>query len=138
MRVHALRLAPGADLRGEIERWARALAPAAACVVTAVGSLSVARLRMPGPAGAPEQIREVAGPVEILALSGTISPDGAHLHDAVSGADGIARGGHLMAGSVIHTTAELVIAELSGLAFHRRLDALTGYAELVVTPADPT
>lgn len=132
MRPHALRLPPGADLREEIEAVGRRRGIAAGCILTVVGSLTVARLRAPGPIGAEDRVQTLAGPLEILALSGTLSLDGVHLHIAVAGADGVARGGHLLAGSLVHTTAELVIGELTDVVFRRRPDAATGYAELEI------
>jgi len=35
----------------------------------------------------------------------------------------------------VRTTAEIVIGVLDGFAFHREIDAQTGYPELVVGPA---
>jgi predicted DNA-binding protein with PD1-like motif len=72
--------------------------------------------------------------LEILSLSGTLSPDGAHLHIAVADSQGAVIGGHLCAGSLVHTTAELVIGLLPEWRFSRELDLATGYAELRITP----
>ena len=41
-------------------------------------------------------------------------------------------GGHLGEGSIVHTTAEIVIAGLRDHRFSREPDAATGYRELVV------
>ncbi len=49
VRAHALRLPPGADLRGELER----LGFRAAAILTCVGSLARANLRMPGATRSP-------------------------------------------------------------------------------------
>jgi predicted DNA-binding protein with PD1-like motif len=48
MRVHAFRLTPGTDLRAELERITERLALRAGFILTGVGSLAAARLRMPG------------------------------------------------------------------------------------------
>ncbi len=75
----------------------------------------------------------LAGPLEIVALSGTLSPDGVHLHLAVADAEGRMTGGHLLAGCIVRTTAELVLGLAAGVAFARRPDPRTGYAELSMT-----
>jgi len=56
MNVVPLRLMPGADLRNALEAWMGAQEQTAGCVISAVGSLSVAQLR----------------------LAGTLTPNGAH------------------------------------------------------------
>lgn len=126
MRTHALRLRPGEDLRLALEAAARPLR--AACIVTCVGSLARARLRL---AGGEEELA-LAGPLEIVALVGTLSPDGPHLHGAFADAAGRVHGGHVLAGCTVLTTAEVVLGELEGLAFARELDPRTGWRELVV------
>jgi predicted DNA-binding protein with PD1-like motif len=99
------------------------------CVVLAgIGSLSGARLRL---AGAPDAIG-LDGDLEILTLSGTLSPDGAHLHISVADRDGRLFGGHVAPGCVVRTTAEVLLSVLPEWAFKREMDAATGYEELVV------
>jgi hypothetical protein len=48
MKVVPLRLTPGADLRLALEAWMGAQQEQAGCVISAVGSLSVAQLRLAG------------------------------------------------------------------------------------------
>ena len=79
----------------------------------------------------------ICGELEILSLSGTLSPDGAHLHIAIADQQGAVIGGHLCAGSVVRTTAELVIGLLPEWRFSRELDPATGYAELWISPQAP-
>ncbi len=124
--AHALRLRPGADLREALEAFARSTPVAAAGVVSAVGSLSVARIRLAGA----KEIRALQGPWEVVSLNGTVGAGGAHLHAMVSDADGRCLGGHVCAGCIVHTTAELVLLELPGLRFDRTRDPQTGYPEL--------
>jgi predicted DNA-binding protein with PD1-like motif len=102
----------------------------AGCVISAVGSLSVAQLRL---AGAVEATT-IHGELEILSLAGTLSPDGAHLHIAIAGSSGAVMGGHLRLGSLVRTTAELVVGLLPEWRFSRELDLATGYAELQISP----
>lgn len=128
LRVVSLRLAPGEDLRAHLEAVTAARGLTAGCVIAAVGSLSKAFIRLADDL-APS---EFDGPFEIVSLSGTLSPDGPHLHIAVADANGIVIGGHLGMGSIVHTTVELVIGELGGLTFAREPDSRTGYRELVI------
>jgi len=128
MKVVPLRLQPGADLRRALEAWMGEQQDQAACVISAVGSLSLAQLRL---AGATEATA-INGELEILSLSGTLSPDGVHLHLAIADSSGSVIGGHLCAGSLVRTTAELVIGLLPEWQFSRKLDLATGYAELQI------
>lgn len=128
MKVVPLRLLPGADLRQALEAWMGEQQEQAACLISAVGSLSVAQLRLAGATKA----TVIHGELEILSLSGTLSPDGAHLHIVVADSQGAVMGGHLCAGSLVRTTAELVIGLLPDWRFNRELDPATGYAELQI------
>ena len=134
MRTFAVRLAPGADLRAELTRLTQAYSLRAGCILTCVGSLSEARLRMPGGAGEGEVFLSFAEPMEIVSLTGTLGADGLHVHISLSRRDGACVGGHLVPGCIVHTTAELVIGELPDVEFRRRPDPATGYDELTVAP----
>ena len=125
-----LRLAPGADLRSALEAAAIRGGAGSAFVVSGIGSLTDARLRL---AGAQTETL-VPGKVEILCLSGTLTVDGAHLHMAVSDERGRVIGGHVCYGNTVRTTAELLLAPLSRWQLAREFDPLTGYRELVVRP----
>ena len=129
-RFLALRLRPGADLRAAIEAAFAAQPETAGFVVAAVGSLSRATLR---PAGREDPL-VLSLPLEIVALSGTLSGDGVHLHMAVSDATGAMTGGHLLPGCIIRTTAELVLGLAATVAFRRVEDPATGYPELGFSP----
>ena len=72
-----------------------------------------------------------------MSLAGTLSPDGLHVHISLSRRDGGCIGGHLVAGCLVNTTAELVIAELPHLEFRRPLDPVTGYGELSIEVRSP-
>ena len=133
LRVHAFRLTPGADLREALQRFAVAQGLRAGFVLSCVGSLSRARLRMPGA----EAYLEFDDAMEIVSLGGTLSPDGPHLHISLSRRDGVCVGGHLVSGCLVNTTVELVVGEALALAFARSPDPATGYAELDVRPRSP-
>ena len=68
------------------------------------------------------QATAIHGEMEILSLSSTLSPDGVHLHIAIADSSGAVIGGHLCAGSLVRTTAELVIGLLPDWRFNRVLD----------------
>jgi predicted DNA-binding protein with PD1-like motif len=80
MRVHAVRLTPGTDLREALERFTAAHALRAGCILSGVGSLSRARLRMPGARGEAETYGTFGEPMEIVSLAGTLCADGLHVH----------------------------------------------------------
>jgi uncharacterized protein len=121
--MQALRLNPGDDLRSALAAGGRT-----GFVIAGIGSLAHAQLRF---AGEPGPTR-VEGPLEILTLSGSLTPDGAHLHASVSDASGRVLGGHVCAGCEVRTTAELLIAPLPAGSLAREFDTATGYPELVV------
>jgi len=128
MEIEVLRLRPGTDLRGSIEEFAAARTLAAGFIVSAVGSLSRASLRYAGKNEAALIVR----PLEIVSLSGTLSPQGCHLHASVSDDAGNVLGGHVLEGCVVRTTAEIVVGIPADLRFSREIDPETGYRELVV------
>ncbi|HEX6676880.1 MAG TPA: PPC domain-containing DNA-binding protein [Actinomycetes bacterium] len=128
MRTFAVRLLPGQDLEGELLALTEREGIQAGWVLTCVGSLSRAVLRLAG--GAEHATREE--PFEIVSLVGTLSTGGSHLHLSVADARGGTFGGHLAEGCTVRTTAEVVIACDDRLSFTRRHDPGTGYDELVV------
>jgi predicted DNA-binding protein with PD1-like motif len=128
MEVYSFRLSPGQDLKKELDAFAREKNLQAAFIITCVGSLRKAVIRL---ADQPEAtIREQK--FEIVSLVGTLSPDGSHLHISLSDSTGATFGGHLMNGCEIYTTAEIVIGEAKNLQFRRELDPQTTYKELKV------
>ena len=129
MEVVPLRLQPGVDLRRALEAWIGEQGEQAGCLISGIGSLSVAQLRL---AGASEAT-VIRGDLEILSLCGTLSSDGAHLHITLAGSNSAAIGGHLCGGSLVRTTAELVIGLLPEWRFRREHDPTTGYAELQIS-----
>jgi predicted DNA-binding protein with PD1-like motif len=111
MIVVPLRLNPGDDLRPALEAWMgrqREQEEQAGCVISGIGSLSVAQLLLAGQ----QESSTITGGLKILSLVGTLSPDGAHLHIAVADGTGTVFGSHLCAGSLMPTTAELVVGLL--------------------------
>ncbi|MEM7711879.1 MAG: PPC domain-containing DNA-binding protein [Pseudomonadota bacterium] len=123
----ALRLRPGADLiqglRGAIG------AAEAVAIVTCVGSLTRVRLRHADR----DEATLYEGRFEIVSLVGTLDPEGQHLHLSLADGDGQVWGGHLLPGSAVYTTAEIVTVTLDDLTFGREMCGMSGYRELVVT-----
>ena len=130
MKTLPLRLSPGDDLRAALSDAVAAQGAEAAFVVAGIGSLREARLRFAG-RDAPQH---TVGDLEILTLSGTLGAGGAHLHASLSDADGRVFGGHVAAGCIVRTTAEILLAVLDDVRFAREPDAATGYAELAIRP----
>ena len=131
LQVLAHRLMPGADLKKSIVNLAQSQIATSGCILTCTGSLTQAVIRLAGAS----KVLEAKGPFEILALSGTLSQEGVHLHITLSDDQGRCLGGHLVDGSLVATTAELVIGVIPELRFTRPHDAATGYGELHITPA---
>jgi uncharacterized protein len=126
--VYVLRLAPGQDLRVELARFAKARRLRAAYIVTCVGSLNQAALRLANES----DYSKFAGKFEIVSLVGTLTQDSIHLHLSASDNTGKTIGGHLGEGCEVYTTAEIVIGEAEDLLFARETDATFGYQELAV------
>jgi predicted DNA-binding protein with PD1-like motif len=128
MELVPIRLSPGVDLRRALEGAATTSTADSAFVVAGVGSLVQGRLRYAGEAAE----SAVAGPLEILSISGTLGACGAHLHMSVSDASGRVLGGHVGYGNIVRTTAEILLVALADWSLTREHDPATGFNELVV------
>lgn len=127
-RLLPARLEPGADLRAALQALVEGTGAGGAFVVSGMGSLSAASLRFAGR----ESAAQLSGDLEILALSGTLSRDGVHLHMSVADAEGRVHGGHVGHGCTIRTTAEVLLVLLDDWSLGRVFDPATGYRELTV------
>jgi hypothetical protein len=132
MNTYTFRLKPGQDLFEEIEAFVQLNQIEAGCILSSVGSLTHATLRLADR----DFYTQYEGHFEILSVNGTVSIHGSHLHLAISDGDGKTTGGHLVAGCRIYTTAELVIAEFPEVVYRRELCDMSGYDELVVEKND--
>jgi hypothetical protein len=128
MDTLTFRLKPGQDLFDEIERVVAQNDIRAGCILSAVGSLTQATLRLANR----DTYNTYTGHFEIVAATGTVSTLGSHLHIAISDEDGLTLGGHLVPGCAIYTTAEIVLAVFPHLVYRREPCELSGYDELVV------
>jgi len=126
----ALRLHPGQDILIELEQVAQTHSIEAACVLTCVGSLTTAKLRFANQ----EQAVELNGHFEIVSLTGVLSRHGSHFHISISDKHGKTTGAHLLEGSKVYTTAEIILGVFPQYRFLRTLDHQTGYPELEVQP----
>ena len=126
MKTLVLRLQPGDDLRPALEAAVRAAGVEAAFVLSGIGSLDRATLRLAGA----EQVLTLAQDLEILTLAGSIAANGSHLHMSLADRHGHVLGGHVGAGCHVRTTAEILLALLPDWELRREPDARTGYAEL--------
>jgi len=130
-KTHAFRILPGQDIKEELDKKVKANQWIAAGLLTAVGSLNSAKIRFANQT----QATEIPGKLEILSLSGTLGPDGSHLHISVADSSGKTYGGHLMPGCLVYTTAEIILVVLEDFVFKRETDSTYGYKELLVEPA---
>jgi predicted DNA-binding protein with PD1-like motif len=136
MKTMPVRLTPGQDLRAALEAAVQAHNCRAAFVLSGIGSLSTAGIRLAG-AAQPTRLTES---MEILTLSGTVAAGGdktgSHMHMAISTATGQVLGGHVAPGCIVRTTAEVLLALLPDWQLTREPDAATGYDELVIRAVD--
>lgn len=132
MKAHTFRLKPNQDLFDSIEEFVKQNNIQAGCVLSAVGSLTHATLRLANRSS----YHEYDGHFEIVSITATVSIHGSHIHISISDGDGKTIGGHLVSGCKIHTTAEIVIAEFEDVVYKRELlENDSGYEELVVYKA---
>ncbi len=133
MTYRPLRLPPGVDLRGELERMAQADPQSCGFIVCGIGSLESPVLRFA------DQVQGVVltGPQEVITISGSVSADGAHLHLLVADAEGNSLGGHLCHGSRVRTTMEILLLCPEGWQLGRERDPATGHLELTISPSRP-
>ena len=131
MQTFTFRLKPGQDLFNEIEAIVAEKNIEAGCVLSAVGSLTHATLRLANR----EYYSEYDGHFEIVSMTGTVSVHGSHLHISISDGDGKTIGGHLVPGCKIYTTAEMVLGIFEDVVYKREFAEDSGYEELVVKPS---
>lgn len=128
MEYYVFRLKRGDDLLLSINDFCVENNIEAGCIVTVVGSVYEIRIRKADGASEYFETKDF----EIVSLTGTISEDGPHLHIALSDNRLTTIGGHLLAGTKINTTAEIVLMQFDKYKMIRTMDPNTGYKELEV------
>ena len=128
LKIYALRLKPGQDLRTELEKFTKENRIGAGFIITAVGSLKETKIRLADKSDS----TAFEGKFEIVSLTGTLSADGVHLHISLSDETGKTIGGHLTEGCKIYTTAEIIIGTTDEIVFTRETDKETTFKELKI------
>ncbi|MBD1559743.1 DNA-binding protein [Vibrio sp. S9_S30] len=124
----AFRFQRGADLKDAIESVVVEHGIRAGSIASCVGSLSCLRIRLAGA----QKYLTLEEPLEIVSIMGTLTHSHQHIHISVANRKGEVFGGHLMPGSIIDTTAELIIHSYNTMVFTREFDMSTGFTELVI------
>ena len=124
-----LRLKPGQDIKQHLIAYAQKNKIQSGVIVSAVGSVSQLRVRIADGL----TVKEKTQAMEVVHFSGTLTQF--HLHAHILGINTQMQtfGGHLKEGSIVHTTMEITLIDVSD-EFHntRTFDESTGYDELVV------
>ncbi|HLO15432.1 MAG TPA: PPC domain-containing DNA-binding protein [Anaerolineales bacterium] len=128
MQNYTFRLKAGQDLFDLIQAFVMEKQVMAGCILSGVGSLTHATLRLANR----EFTSEYDGYFEIVSITGTVSIHGSHLHISISDGDGTTIGGHFESGCKIYTTAEIVLLVFDDLVYKREFAEDSGYEELVV------
>ena len=136
-RAVAFRLKPGMDVLKGIEEICKAENIKNGVILSGIGSLDGAAFCNPVPLkdkkagygyGEPTILY---GPIELTAAAGMICHDDdgnllLHVHMSMSDQHGTGHGGHLIEGTKVLLTTDMVIAELDGLVMGRRFDEELG------------
>ena len=128
MQNYTFRLSPAQDLFDSIQVFVMKKHIQAGCVLSGMGSLRYASLRLADQT----QNSEYSGPFEIVSITGTLSIHGSHLHISIADGEGRTIGGHFESGCKIYTTAEIVIAVFDDVIYKREFAEDSGYEELAV------
>ncbi len=132
-RVLVLRLKPGTDLLGGIRSACERYAIHNGVILSAIGSLACVRYcdveALPGKKcgygyGAVLRLDE---PIELTGAGGVICSDAEgsinlHIHISMSDKTGKAWGGHLVEGTRVLMTADIVLGEIGGVSMLREYD----------------
>lgn len=132
-RVVALRLKPGTDVLLGLEEACRRAGINNGVILSAIGSLD--GVKFCNPVELPDkkagygygEILHLTGPIELTSAAGIICHDDAgtinlHVHISLSDRHGNAHGGHLVEGTKVLLTVDVIIAEIEGLVMGRKFD----------------
>ncbi len=132
-RVVAIRLQPGKDLLLGLEEACKLQGINNGVILSAIGSLDSPRFC--NPVELPDkkagygygEVLHLTGPIELTCAAGLICHDdegvtNLHVHVTMTDRHGNAHGGHLVEGTKVLLTVDVVIAELEGLVMGRQFD----------------
>ena len=132
-RVIAVRLRPGTDVLKGLEEACKRAGICNGVILSGIGSLDGVQfcnpVELPGKKagyGYGETLH-LTGPIELTSAAGIICHDdqgvtNLHVHVSLSDRHGNAHGGHLVEGTKVLLTVDVVIAELGGLVMGRKFD----------------
>ena len=131
-RVLAIRLKPGTDVLLGLEEACKANGINNGVILSAIGSLKDPHfcdvVELPTKAGyGYGETLHLTGPIELTNASGIICHDdegntNLHVHMTLTDRHGNAHGGHLVEGTKVLLTVDVIIAEIEGLVMGRKFD----------------
>lgn len=129
MKTIAVRLRKNDKLKESLNDIINTYKIKSEAIITGVGSINKGNIRLADG----KSIKQLNDPHEIVSLTGTLSPDGVHIHISLADIKGKVIGGHLMEDTFINTTCELIIGIFNEeFEFTREYDKETGYSELSI------
>ena len=131
-RVVALRLKPGTDVLLGLEEACKRSGINNGVILSAIGSLDSPHfcdvVEVPTKAGyGYGEVLHLTGPIELTNASGIICHDdegntNLHVHMTLTDRHGNAHGGHLVEGTKVLLTVDVIIGEISGVIMGRKFD----------------
>ena len=126
------RLKDGQDLKKEIIKIMTEDSIKAGVVVSLVGGLTKAVVRVPVLGDKDKAVKIYEKSFEIVSVTGTLGSNDMHVHISISDVEGNVFGGHLKDGCIVRGTMEVVILVFDDVEYKRVFDEETGYDELSV------
>lgn len=126
MKEFAIRLKEGDDIKLTLEKLCKENNFDTVVVLSSAGSIKHLSIRLAMAKGT----MDIEKDYEILILNGTVSKGKSHLHICVSDELGDCYGGHLLVGTIINTTCELVLGILEEYESIRDFDKNTSFGEI--------
>ncbi len=131
-RVIAVRLKPGSDVLLGLQEACERNGINNGVILSAIGSLQDPHfcnpVELPTKAGyGYGETLHLTGPIELTSASGIICHDdegntNLHVHMTVTDRHGNAHGGHLVEGTKVLLTVDVILAEIEGLVMGRKFD----------------
>ena len=131
-RVIAVRLKPGTDVLLGLQEACERNGINNGVILSAIGSLNGVQycnpVELPTKAGyGYGETLHLTGPIELTSASGIICHDdegntNLHVHISLSDRHGNAHGGHLVEGTKVLLTVDVILAEIEGLVMGRKFD----------------